>query len=809
MLAMLSDLRSSAVVFRRSPAFAAAIVVTLALGIAPNCVVFAIMDAVYFKPLPYPVQDRLVLLNVSHPGKATLDTVDAFTFTEWQRQAIGFERMAAYRNAPVSLNWSDRPERMPGQLVTGEFFQALGVQPLLGRTIEQADAAPGAPPVIVVSHRVWQEYFGARNDVVGQALRINGAAGTVVGVMPPDFVSFMEGRPARVWAPMAVAQVVTPEAASPATGGNAVARLKPGVSLEAARASLAAAHAALAARHPEFYRDRASSVRDFRSSLFAGLGPGIRMLSVLVGLLLLIACGNAANLLLGRALQRAREVAVRTALGARRWQLVRALVVESFALAAAGAALGVVLAYWAVGVVWARTAPIFEVIGVEGMAFDRRVLIFAVMLAAAVAVLFGVLPALRESRTDLVHALKEGTAGAGRGAGRRTMSRALVVGQVALCMVTMIAATLVLRSVSHFAGLAASPGFRPDALLIATLPAAATPGAPEARLASLREIETRVTGLPGVERVAQTDRVPFLEGGAIAEVERAAGGPSTGQSRMRFDAELRTASVDFFAVMSMPLLRGRSFLPSDSADSSPVAVVSDRLASARWSDRDPLGDRVLVQGTWRTVVGVVASNVQPTPFRAVPGEVFVPVTQGTPGDVKLIVRANRDVAGLAPSIRGAVRAVDADQPVADLQTMNEALGRFMTPFRLILGLTLAFSGIALSLAAVGLYSVIAHSVARRTREMGVRMALGADRRQVVRLVLGEGLRLAFVGLLVGLLPGLALAKILPAALFGVGGLSPLHLGATMLVWLAVAFSACLLPACRAARVEPMAALRCE
>jgi len=272
---------------------------------------------------------------------------------------------------------------------------------------------------------------------------------------------------------------------------------------------------------------------------------------------------------------------------------------------------------------------------------------------------------------------------------------------------------------------------------------------------------------------------------------------------------LRAASEGFFEVMSMPLLRGRVFSPGDTADSAPVAVISDRLAAARWKGRDAVGDRVLVRGTWRTVVGIVASGVRPTPFRPSPGELFVPWTQAAPRDVKLLVRSRREVAPLASAIRAEVRAVDRDQPVAELQTMGEALGRFMTPFRLILGLTLTFSAIALSLAAVGLYGVIAHSIARRTREMGVRMALGAGRGDVVRLVLREGFRLALVGLAVGLLPGLALAKILPSALFGVGGLSPVHFASAMAVWLTVALGACLLPARRAARVEPMAALRRE
>ena len=805
MSSILADLRAALLSFGRNRGFAVAVAVTLALGIAPNCVVFAIMDAVYFRPLPYRSQDRLVLLNVSHPRKATLDTVDGFTFTEWQTRATAFEHMAAYRSAPISLNWNDHPERVPGQLVTPDFFGVLGVQPRLGRTFRASDAVPGAPPVVIVSHRTWQDYFTGRADVVGLTVRVNGTPGTVVGVMPPDFVSFMEGRPARVWMPMAV-----PPASAPTSepAGNIVARLKAGLSLESARAALQAAHASIAASHPDFYQDRAVSLRDFKASLFGGLGPGIRMLSVLVGLVLVIACGNAANLLLGRAVQRRREVAVRTALGARRPQLVRRLIVESMTLSLAGAALGTVIAYWAIHLVWARAATIFQVIGVDRLAFDGRVLAFAALLAVGVTVLFGVLPALRESGVDLVGALKEGTAGAGRGARRRSMSRVLVVAQVALCVVTMIAATLVLKSVLHFAGLAANPGFRPGTLLVGTLPATATATATP-RVSALEEIRKRVAGLASVDGVAVADRIPFLDSAQTTAVAMAGDDPAAPAAGKDFDAGLRTVGGDFFALMSMPLLRGRLFAPGDTAESVQVAVISDRLASARWNQRDPLGDRLLVQGTWRTVVGVVASNVEPTPFHAAPAELFIPLTQSAQSDVKLLVRSSRAAAQLAPAVRAEIHAVDGDQPVAELQTMEEALDRFMTPFRLILGLTVAFSAIALSLAGVGLYGVIRHSVSRRTREVGVRMALGAGRGEVMRLVVGEGFRLALVGLVVGLLPGLALTRILSSALVGVGGLSPLQVAAPMGVWLAVALAACLLPARRAARVEPTIALRCE
>jgi putative ABC transport system permease protein len=791
--------------FRRNPGFSAAVVLTLALGIAPNVVIFAIMDGVYFRPLLYPAQERLALVNVVHPSTAALDETDSWTFTEWRQRATGFESLAAYRGKAVTLDEGDRAERLAAQAVSGEFFRTLDAHPSLGREIGPGDCEPGAPGVVVISDRTFREYFGGRPGTLGRSVRIDGVPATVIGVMPARFTSFMEGRAAQAWIAMSLPGEARPGSVEPA--GNVIGRLKPGTTLDGARAEIAAIQKELSRQFPEHYRDRRAAVRDFRGALFGGLGPGIRMLSVVVGLLLLIACANAANLLLGRALQRVKEVAIRAALGVGRAQLAVGMILENLLLALAAALVGLGLASWGTWLVWGWTAPIFQAIGVNEIAFDHRVVVFTLLLTLVTTLLFGVLPALRGSRADIGLVLKDaGAAGGGRRRGR--MSRGLVVAQVALCVFTMIGTTLVLRSFLHYLRVAEDPGFHPRSLLVATLPHPNGGDAGPARSADVVAAAARVAGLPGVQGVALVDRIPFLEAGTSARAFTR-GASANSEPGPRLDVELRRVDAAFFALMSMPLVKGRLLADADTSESEPVVVISDRLARAYWSGGDPVGERIQVDGTWRTIVGVVGSTIEPSPFQAGAREAFVPVVQSPSADLRMLIRSALPVASVAPAIRAQVRTVDPGQPVTDLRTLPQELSRFMTPFRLILVLMALFASIALALAAVGLYSVISRGVARRTREIGIRMALGADRRAVTRMVVTEGLRLAGVGLAVGLLLGMGLARVLPSEILGVRGLALSHYALAAAVWLGVAAAACLAPARSAAVVDPLVALRTE
>ena len=444
---MVTTLRAAARSFRSDRAFAVAIVATIALGFAPTCMVFTLMDSLYFRPLPYPEQHRLALLNTAHPSTASLDEIDPFTFQEWRHKTTAIVTAAVYRSASFALNDGDRPELVPGQYVTADFFRTLGAMPAIGRAPTAADCAPGAPRVVVISDRFWREYFAHRDGIIGSVVRVDSVPATVVGVMPAGFVSFMEGRAARVWTPLARDNEATP---SDARGGNAIVRLQNTSSLAQAQAELESVRTTLARQYPEFYRDRALVLRDFRASLFGGLGPGIRVLSVMVGLLLLIACGNAANLLLARAARCTGEVAIRSALGASRLRLIGASLAESVALTSVAAVPGLVLAWAGSRLLWSATAPIFRHIGVDGLPVDWRAVAFTFLLALVTALLTGLWPSFRGSRTDLVAAFGDSSRGTGRTSGRGRMSRALVVGQVALCVLTMIGATLVTENVIRF-----------------------------------------------------------------------------------------------------------------------------------------------------------------------------------------------------------------------------------------------------------------------------------------------------------------------------------------------------------------------
>jgi putative ABC transport system permease protein len=786
----------------RRRGFTAAVVATLALGIAPNLVIFAIMDAIYFRPLPYPAQERLVLLNVARPDSGALAGADGYSFGEWRSRSRGFAGLAAYRGAGLNVTVGSRPERLAGQGVSADFFSVLGVAPAIGRTITAADCAPGAPPVIVISHQAWKEQFDGGADVLNRGVRLNGAPATVVGVMPASFTSFMEGRAARAWVPLSF----EPRTAPGGDEVNVIGRLKADTSMDQAQSEMSGIETTLVTQFADALRARRAVVRDFRASLFSGLGPGLRMLRVIVGLLLVIACANAANLLIGRAAAQVREVALRSAIGASRFRLAVSQLVECLVLAAAGAVVGLLIAAGAVAFVWARFAPLFTRIGVNAFAFDGRVVAFASALAGLTTVVFGLGPAIRGSRADVSEVLKTGAPASGTGRRTGRLARALVVCQVALCVVTLVVATLMTRSFTHFARLSSDPGFDASRLVVATLPAPTGAEQPGARAAAVREIEARVAAAPGVEAVGVTNRMPFLEAGTPSMV---ALGPDAPGSVPRFDAELRAVNAAYMKVTSTRLQRGRGIGAEDTAASQPVVLIDERLSQAAFGAFDPIGRHLFVDGVERVVVGVVRNSVAASPFRPPAREIFVPASQTTAGEVKLLVRSRLADSAAASEVRRAVAAVDADEPVVGLQPMAAALDDFMTPFRLILSLITLFGLTALGLAAVGLYGVIARGVARRTREIGVRMAKGASRPDIVTMNMREGLRSAGVGLALGLAIGMAAARLIPSEILGANGLAPWHYLGAIVVWAAAAAVACAVPARRAARVEPIAALRCD
>ncbi len=804
----LQDMRFAVRHFTANPTFALILILTLALGIGPNCIIFTILDSIYFKPFPYKNQQRLVLLSETNLVSGNLVGTHPYTLRQWQAHSRTLEEMAAYRSSGFNLNLDNRPEAFPGQYVSERFLPVLGMTPAIGRDFQPEDFVESAPRAVIISHGLWMDYFSSRSDIIGLSIRLNGNPVTVIGVMPSEFKSFMEGRVARLWAPHV--PVLTGDPESLDTTG-AVARLRRGVSAEQARAELGTIAGELKRQYPAFYAQRGVSLRDFKSSQFAGLGPGITVLCMMVGLVLLIACGNAANLLLARAVARGREMAIRIALGAGRPRLMRQLLTENLLFSLSGGAVGLLLAFWGVDFIWNQTASIFQAIGTEKFQIDRRILLFTMILSVLTTVLFGVMPAWRCSHIQPNSVIKEqGVGGAGRGR-RNRLSRALVVFQVTLCMVSLLGTALMIRSFLHFAELSGNPGFRTENLLVGSMPFERGGTIDSAKWRDLcQELQSRVAGLAGVQKTALADRLPFLESGAGVHFIKE-DSESLGKSKQEreIQAQAQLVSSGYFEVLAIPVVKGRPISDQDNQKAPPVAVINETLARAYWRESDPIGQRILLEGEWKTVVGIASNPLRESPLSPSPRQIYLPYLQSPAAGMKIIIYSKLDPLGLIPAVREELRLSNPDQPLMEVRTMESALSRFMIPFRLILSLMTFFGLIALVLAGVGLYGVISQMVANRTHEIGIRRALGATSKKIQSMILIHGIRLAGLGLVLGLFLGRALIKVLPSQILGVGSLPTIYfLLIPAILWLLSAL-ACLVPAHRAASVEPMKALRHE
>ena len=801
----LQDLRFSLRMLGRNPAFTAVAVLALALGIGGNAAIFSVVDGVLLKPLALPAADRLVVTQaVSVPD-----------FLDWREQSRVFSGMAAW-NA-TGLNWTGRsePQRLRAALVSPGFFSTLDVGPALGRAFSAAEHRPGGPQAVVLADGLWQRAFGGDPGVLGRALTLGGASYTVVGVLPRNF-RFVGT--ADVWVPYRF-----DDPASYNRGSNflsVVARLAPGVSLRRARTEMADIVARLERLHPE-NAGRSVQWTPLPEELVANVRRALLALLAAVGLVLLIACADVANLLLARAAARRREIAVRTALGASRRRLLRQLLTESVLLSLLGAGLGLLLARWGtrrlLALMPAGRIPRLEEVGIDG-----RVLAFTLGVALLTGLAFGLVPGLHASRPDVAGTLKSGAAGAGAAGGRggARLRDGLVVAQVALALLLLVASGLTLKAFVRLSRV--DPGIDPLHVLTLTLNLPATPvPAVEARRRGLAEMLARIETLPGVRAASLTVFLPL--GGSNLNGDFHIGGrPDPPPGRMPV-AEQRVVAPHYFRAMGIPLLRGRDLEESDGPRAPGAALINETLARRFWPGRDPLGSQVAVddlQGKpiWMKVVGVVGDvrhfglGREPRPeiympYRQMPADIvslFLPLNP-----ISLVVRAAGEPVPLAAAVEREVHAVDRDQPVADVRTMESIVAESLSGPRfasLLLGL---FGAVALLLAVAGVYAVLAYSVAQRTRETGLRMALGARRGDVLKLVVGQGMALTLGGVSLGLAAALAATRLLQSLLFGVSARDPQVFFGAPLVLGGVALLACLLPARRATRVDPMAALRGE
>ena len=798
---LLKDLRYALRSLRGKPGFTAIVVATLALGIGGSTAIFSLTSAVLLGSVPLRDPDRLVTIweNASVAGFPRNQLAPA-TYAFLRENAQAFEGMAAVTEAGFTLTGEGEPQKVEARRVTASFFEVLGVPPALGRALEPADDRPGAPHAAVISHGLWQRRFGRDPGVVGRDVLMNGDKYTVVGVMPRDF-QFMESYVA-LWVPAAFD---AEELAKRAHYLTVVARMKPGIAAAAAQADVEAVAARYARQFPGEIDP--AFVLPFREQVVGDARRPLIVLVLAITFVLLITCANVAGLLLGRTASRGREIAVRSALGATRRRIVRQLLTESLLLSAIGGGLALLVASFALSSLQ-QLVPPGLVLAVHPT-LDGRALALAIVLSAATGLLFGLAPALQATRGDLNASLRQGGRGM-TGAGHRRLRSALVVGELAATLMLLVGAGLLGQTLYRLRY--ADLGLRPERLLTVRTPLPLYKyGEASRRAAFYEDVLGRVRALPGVVSAGYTTSVPLEWKGGTNGFEP--DGPVyPGRS---YDANHRQVSTDYLRTMGIPLRRGRFFERTDGERTQPVAIVNETMARQYWPGADPVGKRFRTgNDTWITIVGVVGDVRQMGLDAPVKAEMYFPYAQvdGQPwfAPRDLVVRsAAVDPMSLVPAVKEAIRAVDPEQAVANVRTFDEVLDEEVVQRRLGASLVAAFAALALLLASLGVYGVLSYFVSQHTSEIGVRVALGASRRDILSLVLGKGMGLAVSGVALGLLGALALTRLVSSLLYGVGAADPATFAAAAGLLAALALLACYLPARRAIKVDPMVAIRCE
>jgi putative ABC transport system permease protein len=803
------DLRYGARMLFKNPGFTLIAVLTLALGIGLNTAVFSVADAVLFRPLPFAEPQQLVEIWQQEPGRQTAyPGLRWEVFQQWREQAEVFERVEAYNPRNFTLTGGKEPETVGVPAVSPGLFAMLGVYPQLGRLFQAGEAQPGNGRVVLISHEFWQRYFGGSRDALGKTLTLNDQPYAVVGVMPPKF-KFPYGK-FQLWVPLAHAPLNEMKRPSRFT---AVARLRADVSLTAAqsRLDLIASQLNTAKPDPQGWGAKLQALDAKR----VNRGPRRALLVLLgaVGFVLLLACANAANLLLSRVTARQGEIAIRLALGAGRGRLLRQLLTESMLLALLAGAVGVLLAWWGVDLLTQLVPDELTFLSVNEISLDRRVLLFTLGLSLLTGVGFGLLPALKSTRADLQQALKGASRAATADRAQHRLRRTLVIAEIALSLVLLIGAGLMMRTFLRLSSV--PPGFDPHNLIAAAL------SLPPQRYQTLAQeedffaqLKARLLTRPDIAAVTVALGVP-PQGGGISfnldvEVE--------GRTPEPFDAKqvLPSSQVDpdYFQTLRIPLLRGRSFGPEDTPNAPPVIIINEEMARHYWPNQSPVGQRLRFNktGKWFMVIGVTGDvNLGKPGMGYSKMEVYYPWSQETRRGSQrtLIVRTASDASKLIPAVKNSIWALDKDQPIYQINRVESLLSDALAEPRFYLSLFSVFAGATLLLVSLGIYGVMSYLVSQRRHEIGIRIALGAQPRDVLRLVLGDGLWLIVTGLGCGVLTALALGRWLKNLLYEQSATDPLTYVLIALLLAGVALLACYLPARRATRVDPLIALRYE
>ena len=803
---ILQDIRYALRALRQSPGFTAVAVITLALGIGANTAMFSVINSVLFHSSPFRDSARVMVLWKTM-SNGTPNAFSTPAFLEIRQQGGFLEHLGAFSSTGKNLSSNELLERIAGGKVNADLFPVLGVQPMLGRTISAEEDRPGAGAVVILSHALWSTRYGSRRDILGEAVSLDGSPYTVVGVMPAGFHVLSDKE--LFWIPLQLESVNAQAAARNVHWLFAFTRLAEGSSIHQAQATLDAMAARFKAQDPTGeggFGATLQSVADFTNG---AIKPVLLLLMGAVVFVLLIACSNVANLLLARRSTRQKEISIRAALGASRLRMIRQLLTESILLASLGGVVGIALAWIAIRAL--RLANPASIPSPESIAIDPTVLAYTALLCGAVGILFGMAPAWEGSKANLSETLKEGARGSSGGLGKHRA--VLVVMETALASMLFIGAGLSLRSL--WRAETVTPGFSPEGEL--TFRVAAPAGFSGERLPVFyQQVRERLQALPGVQSAVLARNLPMS--GTDPSMPIQIEGTPPPPSEIPVVARLRAIGPEYFSGLRTHLLSGREFTDHDTATSMQVAVVSKSLAQLYWPNENPLGKRIkpaMPGGDWYLVIGVVEDvhhwaadvDIEPTayyPYNQLPAA-FLPLLEGS---MSFAVRSQTS-GGMLGAIRGAVADVDKTVPVFDVKNMEEMVAESGSLRRFDMWLIGAFAGLALALAAVGIYGVMAYSLSQRTREIGIRVALGAQARSVLLLLLGQGARLAVVGVVVGLIGALGLAQLMASLVFGVSTRDLATFAVVPWLVLVLILVACYIPARRATKVDPMVALRYE